>query len=63
MEKVIQGEKKINKKDSSDRFSLKRCNAVSFESNVCEEAQVMELENINDGEQEKDFLIRSDEIR
>ena len=62
MEKVIQGKKNIER-NSSDRFSSERCNAVSFESNVCEEAQVMELENINVGEQEKDFLIRSDEIR
>ena len=63
MEKVIQGEEKNIKRNSSDRFSLERCNAVSFESNVCEEAQVMELENINVGEQEKDFLIRSDDMR
>ena len=40
-----------------------RCNAVSFESNLCEEASVMELEDINFGESEKDFLIRSDEVR
>ena len=40
-----------------------RCNAVSFESNLCEEASVMELEDINVGESEKDFLIRSDEVR
>ena len=63
MEKVIQGEEKNIKRNSSDRFSLKRCNAVSFESNVCEEAQVMELENINVGDEEKDFLIRSDDMR
>ena len=55
--------KKNIKRNSSDRFSLKRCNAVSFESNVCEEAQVMELENINVGDEEKDFLIRSDDMR
>ena len=39
-----------------------RCNAVNFESNVCEEANVLHLEDIDAGDSEKSFLIRSEAV-
>ena len=52
-----------NQKELISQFFFWRCNAVSFESNLCEEANVVQLEDINVGETEKDFLIRSEEVR
>ena len=40
-----------------------RCNAVNFESNVCEEANVLHLEDIDVGQAEKSFLIRSEDAK
>ena len=40
-----------------------RCNAVSFGSNVCEEAHIMQLQEADSGETQKSFLIRSEEER
>ena len=42
---------------------LWRCNAVNFESNVCEEANVVQLDEIDGDEDEKSFLIRSKEAK
>ena len=43
--------------------NVHRCNAVNFESNVCEEANVMLLEDIDVGQEEKSFLIRSEDAK
>ena len=43
--------------------NVHRCNAVNFESNVCEEANVMHLEDIDVGQEEKSFLIRSEDAK
>ena len=40
-----------------------RCNAVSFESDLCEEAHIMQLQEADAGETQKSFLIRSEEAR
>ena len=45
------------------KLLYKRCNAVKFEGNVCEEAKVTQLEDIEVGPAEKSFLIRSEDAK
>ena len=40
-----------------------RCNAITFESDLCEEAHIWSLVEADSGETPKDFLIRSEEAR
>ena len=42
---------------------VQRCNAVKFEGNVCEEAKVTALEEIESGQTETRFLIRSENAK
>ena len=44
-------------------ISVHRCNAVKFEGNVCEEAKVTALEEIESGQTETRFLIRSENAK
>ena len=46
-----------------NHFPNLRCNAVSFESDLCEEAHIMQLQEADAGETQKSFLIRSEEAR
>ena len=46
-----------------NHFPNVRCNAVSFESDLCEEAHIMQLQEADAGETQKSFLIRSEEAR
>ena len=61
MMQIILG-KRIGKKIISI-IPVYRCNAVKFESNVCEEAKVMHLEDIDVGQAEKSFLLRSEDAK
>ena len=42
---------------------IQRCNAVHFESNLCEEAKLKELKEADVDEEEKDILIRLEDAR
>ena len=42
---------------------IQRCNAVHFESNLCEEAKLKELREADVDEEEKDILIRLEDAR
>ena len=42
---------------------IQRCNAVHFESNLCEEAKLKELKEADVDEEEKDVLIRLEDAR
>ena len=56
---------RMGKKNCTRRtiIFVQRCNAVKFEGNVCEEAKVTALEEIESGQTETRFLIRSENAK